>query len=668
MKRKRLTQACDCCRKMKVRCDATKPSCSTCYRLNIPCTFLTRNKRRGPRQNMMDAFGFLSGVSGNFQQTVLKMDGGKIIEVTSSMAAEEGNEVEALLQKEQPSQSTSKGAMEEDSKSDSEHDVLNCHNIDTPRSVPSDIMEVSSPQTSKQSPDPSKLFAGKSPAPSLADTARETFSYEGHLVETYFNYIHIHAPIIHKATFMEKYREEKVDSILISSICALALRYQPQNSEDPLDSIYSKRFENEILSRCESASIEVIQSLLLMSIYEISYGRQNRSCVYIGIATRLCQMMKIHRMDEFPEPFEKYSVPKWIELETKRRSWWYCCVLDQILSAEGKHPVGINIMDCSVSLPVNTANWEDGIPTQNQILKLNEGLPALNAEDGAQLSSFSALAILAIIVGRVNKYYVERHFLASDERHKEFVKLNDAIQTWETILPQRLRHVPMQDSPKSNLYLFNSFMFSMKQAITIRLNFTRLRIPGQEWSYDVKSPYFTQALKNAFVAAKCILSVVQEIKDQPVIQIHPFFGFSVFSAATFYLHGAKSKNSEQSQRSFLCLTFLVKVLRHLNSFWKNCGNYCSFLLETLRLLKEDVTPVEFTKIGMESPAKGLTFSSPVLAQSSSIQPHSHHPQSTSQATLVVPQEKNIDELITEVIVQQQCGSTPHNQSAQQDKH
>ncbi|ORY08123.1 hypothetical protein K493DRAFT_201319, partial [Basidiobolus meristosporus CBS 931.73] len=47
-KRKRLTQACDCCRKMKVRCDALKPSCSTCSRLNIPCTFLTGTKRRGP--------------------------------------------------------------------------------------------------------------------------------------------------------------------------------------------------------------------------------------------------------------------------------------------------------------------------------------------------------------------------------------------------------------------------------------------------------------------------------------------------------------------------------------------------------------------------------------------------------------------------------------------
>ncbi|ORX85290.1 hypothetical protein K493DRAFT_238711, partial [Basidiobolus meristosporus CBS 931.73] len=47
-KRKRLTQACDCCRRMKVKCDTDKPACATCRRLNVTCTFLTGNKKRGP--------------------------------------------------------------------------------------------------------------------------------------------------------------------------------------------------------------------------------------------------------------------------------------------------------------------------------------------------------------------------------------------------------------------------------------------------------------------------------------------------------------------------------------------------------------------------------------------------------------------------------------------
>ncbi|KAK9765343.1 hypothetical protein K7432_006395 [Basidiobolus ranarum] len=343
LKRKRLTQACDCCRKMKVRCDATKPSCSTCYRLNTPCTFLTRNKRRGPRQNLMDAFGFLSGVSGNFQQTVLKMDGGKIIEVTSSMAAGEGNEMEAILHEEQPSQS-SQGRSERlgktpevDVKVDSKSELsAQDHNFSL-LSPPSEVNELSPLRTPKTFQQTSYLCSPNKPSitpdveletknilipqnhnsslrtshpeenqlpslrsqkefqdsiyfhshsessvtPESEETLRK-FDPESRLVATFFDYIHIHIPIVHQATFMRRYHEGKVESTLMDSICALASRYQPQTCEDPSDSIYSKRFEDKIFSCCENTSVEVIQALLLMSMYEISYGRQNRSCVYIG--------------------------------------------------------------------------------------------------------------------------------------------------------------------------------------------------------------------------------------------------------------------------------------------------------------------------------------------------------------------------------------------------
>ncbi|KAK9692595.1 hypothetical protein K7432_014259 [Basidiobolus ranarum] len=53
-KRKRLTQACDTCRKKKVKCDGNRPSCSNCIRLKVPCTYLPSLKKRGPRQGQND--------------------------------------------------------------------------------------------------------------------------------------------------------------------------------------------------------------------------------------------------------------------------------------------------------------------------------------------------------------------------------------------------------------------------------------------------------------------------------------------------------------------------------------------------------------------------------------------------------------------------------------
>jgi hypothetical protein len=44
-----ILQACDRCKKKKIRCDISRDSCSQCIKSNIPCTF-TRIKAKGPRR------------------------------------------------------------------------------------------------------------------------------------------------------------------------------------------------------------------------------------------------------------------------------------------------------------------------------------------------------------------------------------------------------------------------------------------------------------------------------------------------------------------------------------------------------------------------------------------------------------------------------------------
>ncbi|CAG8452564.1 14471_t:CDS:2 [Cetraspora pellucida] len=55
VKRKRLTQACDACRKKKVKCSGEKPSCNNCTRLNVPCTYLPSTRKRGPRVGLVES-------------------------------------------------------------------------------------------------------------------------------------------------------------------------------------------------------------------------------------------------------------------------------------------------------------------------------------------------------------------------------------------------------------------------------------------------------------------------------------------------------------------------------------------------------------------------------------------------------------------------------------
>ncbi|KAE8374001.1 beta-glucosidase [Aspergillus bertholletiae] len=46
------TQACDICRRRKVKCHRTQGRCSRCERLNLSCTFLSPSKVRGPKKRL----------------------------------------------------------------------------------------------------------------------------------------------------------------------------------------------------------------------------------------------------------------------------------------------------------------------------------------------------------------------------------------------------------------------------------------------------------------------------------------------------------------------------------------------------------------------------------------------------------------------------------------
>ncbi|KAI9228080.1 MAG: hypothetical protein DHS80DRAFT_16133, partial [Piptocephalis tieghemiana] len=53
-KRKRLAQACEPCRRKKVKCNGQHPTCSRCAALNLECNYVPRTGKRKPRQGYIE--------------------------------------------------------------------------------------------------------------------------------------------------------------------------------------------------------------------------------------------------------------------------------------------------------------------------------------------------------------------------------------------------------------------------------------------------------------------------------------------------------------------------------------------------------------------------------------------------------------------------------------
>lgn len=68
-------QACDCCRKKKIKCDGKMPACSHCINYKTECIFTQVEKKRAPPKgydfNMLDV-GALASLILPLERNILK--------------------------------------------------------------------------------------------------------------------------------------------------------------------------------------------------------------------------------------------------------------------------------------------------------------------------------------------------------------------------------------------------------------------------------------------------------------------------------------------------------------------------------------------------------------------------------------------------------------------
>lgn len=52
-KRQRVSIACDCCRKKKIKCDGKKPSCTNCVNNTLECVYTKPERKPKPRKRYL---------------------------------------------------------------------------------------------------------------------------------------------------------------------------------------------------------------------------------------------------------------------------------------------------------------------------------------------------------------------------------------------------------------------------------------------------------------------------------------------------------------------------------------------------------------------------------------------------------------------------------------
>ncbi|TGO24247.1 hypothetical protein BPAE_0108g00400 [Botrytis paeoniae] len=535
--------ACIICRKRKLKCDGSKPSCSTCTRLGHDCAYDPVRRKSGPKR------GYVKALEERLKQ------------------------VENMLKSQEPTTTTT-------SPSASNASGAGMRTAPTPDlNVPSPNIGVDGERWRyNNDAQPTLNDMGFSATIGMGmglDDFPSTWEMIGlgieeplplqevidELHEIYFDNIHPSLPMIHK------YRYLAAMNLAPNQRPPVSLRYamwtlaassseKYMNLKDHFYQRARKYMEMDTLKGFGESIISVshAQVHILLASYEFRMMHFPRAWMSTGAAIRLCQMMGLHRLDK-PGLEVKQCLPPprdWTEREERRRTFWMAFCEDRYASVGTGWPMTIDEKDITSDLPSSEDAFNLSKPERTQTLT-----DSMSPQGASKLSPFAGVVLMASLFGRnllhlhrsdpdyrdndLNGEFWRRH------RHMDNILLNTSLS-----LPFHLRLPHGMANPNSVFLNMNihASTICLHQAAIFKAQNNRL-----------PDTVAAESKIRAINAAHEITSIMQMISHMDLSTMNPFISFCLYVAARVFVKHLDDtpKDSPVSD----ALRFLLKAMNAL---------------------------------------------------------------------------------------------------------
>ncbi|KIM94196.1 hypothetical protein OIDMADRAFT_136518 [Oidiodendron maius Zn] len=247
----------------------------------------------------------------------------------------------------------------------------------------------------------------------------------------YFNSIHPWMPVVSRTRFFSRlpqiWLNPQADFILLAFCMFLVIQIPGQ---DHLESMQSSLYAmaKGLIALVESAdilSIEVVQTRLLVSIYELGHGIDSGAFISIGACARSGIALGIHRTLQQQAPGDAQS---WVELEEQRRVWWGIYILDQFANLDKiDRPPTFTDLTYLDYLPVDDEEWNNNIMPSG-------GPLTVSTSSSIRVGCFAREAQLSHLLSRVLRNVYDASPNPAFNR-EEALQLHRALDTMTALLP-----------------------------------------------------------------------------------------------------------------------------------------------------------------------------------------------------------------------------------------
>ncbi|KAI5370073.1 hypothetical protein Slin15195_G009510 [Septoria linicola] len=527
--------ACVLCRKRKLKCDGTKPSCGTCSRLQHDCSYDEVRKKSGPKR------GYVKALEARLAQ------------------------VETLLktQDDQPVVQRLGDAGRDSTRTDYSHNATTISNSNVQKpTASSDFLSHAYNGLDPAAANPSHI-ATEEPFPwemiGLGlDEPLPTQDVIDELNQAYFDKVHPSLPMIHRpryraAMHLAPHMRPPVCLRYAMWANAAAVTNKFEALQDHFYQRARKYIQSDEMKGHGESMITIAhcQTWILLATHEFKLMYFPRAWMSAGRACRMALMMGLHRMDGIGLDVRQCLAPPkdWTEREERRRTFWMSFCVDRYSSIGTGWPMTIEESDILTSLPAEEELYEMSRPAKTITL-----FEALEPSGTSRMSPLAGVIVLACLFGRnlthlhrpdaddqdddLNGNFWKRH------RSMDNILLNTALA-----LPDSLRLPSGLNNPNvifMNMNIHTSTI-CLHQAAIFKAD--KNRMPAR---------ISAESKVRCITAAAEIASIMRQISHLDLAAMNPFISFCLYVAARVFVQYLKARSKDAQVRA--SLQFLLSAM------------------------------------------------------------------------------------------------------------
>ncbi|KAF2117760.1 fungal-specific transcription factor domain-containing protein [Lophiotrema nucula] len=482
---------CKSCRKRKIKCNRTRPSCEACQVFACPCIYDAVPKKRGPKTDVLEAL-------------LKRVDG-----------------LEKRLHTEG----------KEDSATDTEAAVIDTSDEGKPASRPSIEISPNSATSANQLMSP---IEPSLQSPSIVPDL---------LLDTYFARIHgkpYH--ILDETTTRQRMQANQLPGYLAYAIYAVSARYAPHfggyNTAVRVGQEYARRARMEL--DIDEPSIESLQALLLLSQASYQTGKGKKTYMLLTSAISMAIALDLHR--ELPLALNVSPG----EREGRRRLFWSCYLMDRFAATGSKRPSLIADESIVLRLP----SWQlhpGAMLLEGDYFPNGSNLQYMAGSGKAGQGSMGMLIGIAKILGITNRYLAaggvkgDSHF--PWHSLSNLSKIRQELDIWASETQDTFTSIEaLFGQPDSTILVLSKLVYHLIHCLIYRpflpVDLAELSGTSQHQSWQI------EATNMCFLHANAIAELVEIGRASSIIDWPAFVGYCVCTAGTIHVHGAHYRGRE----------------------------------------------------------------------------------------------------------------------------